>query len=143
MHLLTWLWEAIPVTTNNTDTTSHLSAMPRQRRRLSILLAALLALACLITPIIWQTLQAHSSFDAIFLAVFVWCIEVIYLSLAHYLVLEPDMDNLGWFGGLMNDPFQFADNQNRIILFVKSILLPGRLINLCFKDLICLISKPD
>lgn len=142
MRLLTWLWKAIPVTTNNTETTSHLSVMPRQRR-LSILLTALLALACLITPIIWQALQTHSSLDAILIAVFVWCIEAIYLFLAHYLILEPDMDNLGWFGGLMNDPFQFADNQNRIILFVKSILLPGRIINLCFKDFISLISKPN
>ena len=143
MHLLTWLWKAIPVTPSTCDIASHMQARTRQRRRFSILLTALLALACLITPMIWQAFQTRSGLDALIIAGVVWIIEAVYLVSAHYLILEPDMDNLGWSGGLMNDPFQFADNQNRIILFVKIILLPGRIINACFKDFTYLISRSD
>ena len=38
------------------------------------------------------------------------------------------MDDLGWFGGLLNDPFRYRDNINRQLLFLQIVLLPGRLL---------------
>ena len=50
----------------------------------------------------------------------------LYTVAGYYIRPEPDTDNLGWFGGLMNDPFQYKDNINRQLLFLMVLLLPGR-----------------
>src|SRR6478672_2925017 len=39
-----------------------------------------------------------------------------YLAAAFFLTPEPDTRNLGWFGGLMNNPFRFSDNLNRYLV---------------------------
>lgn len=134
MQFVTWLWEIIPVAAVDNEVEPRLPENMRQRRRLSILLTAILAVACCIAPMIWIASRTPGTIDAFWNVVFVFIGEVIYLFLARYLILEPDMENLGWYGGLMNDPFQIADNHNRIILFFKSILLPGRMIYIGLVD---------
>lgn len=52
----------------------------------------------------------------------------IYVALGYYVRPEPDMTDLGWFGGLLNDPFRYRDNINRQLLFFQIVLLPGRLL---------------
>lgn len=52
----------------------------------------------------------------------------VYLLLAYFLRPEPDMDNVGWLGGLMDHPFRYSDDVNRFLLFLQIALLPGRFI---------------
>src|SRR5262245_20860252 len=40
-------------------------------------------------------------------------IMLVYTVIAFFLRPEPNTDNLGWGGGMMNDPFQTSDNVNR------------------------------
>ena len=51
-----------------------------------------------------------------------------YLLIARFVRPEPEMDNLGWLGGLVDDPFHYSDDINRFLLFLLIVLAPGRLI---------------
>jgi hypothetical protein len=55
---------------------------------------------------------------------------IIYCTAGYYIMPKPDYSNLGWLGGLINNPFRISDNFNRILVFIKVILLPGRLISI-------------
>ena len=39
---------------------------------------------------------------------------------------SPDTSNLGWAGGLFNDPFRISDDINRSLLLFAVFLAPGR-----------------
>ena len=53
---------------------------------------------------------------------------VIYLVVAWFFTPVPDHTNIGWAGGLINNPFRFSDNANRFLAFLAVVLLPGKLI---------------
>ena len=55
-------------------------------------------------------------------------LEIAYLLLAYHIRVEVDTDNLGWIGGLVNNPFSFKDDLNRGKLFLNLILAPGRVL---------------
>lgn len=50
-----------------------------------------------------------------------------YVVLGSILRPEPDTSDLGWFGGLVDNPFSFRDDANRFLLFLRTVLLPARL----------------
>lgn len=50
---------------------------------------------------------------------------LLYLFIAYYVRPEPDTDNLGLFGGLIDHPFRWSDDWNRTLLFLKVVLWPG------------------
>jgi hypothetical protein len=63
-------------------------------------------------------------------------VMMIYTGIAFFVRPEPDTDNLGWGGGVMNDPFQCSDNVNRFLWRAHCVLGPGRftaetLLDLC------------
>ena len=41
---------------------------------------------------------------------------------------DPDMNDLGWFGGMMNNPFSLSDDYNQMLLFFKIVLIPGNVV---------------
>lgn len=51
-----------------------------------------------------------------------------YLVVAYFVRPEPETDNLGWLGGLMDDPFHYSDDISRFLLFLLIILWPGRFV---------------
>jgi hypothetical protein len=51
---------------------------------------------------------------------------LIYVGLAFFFRPEPDPDNMGWAGGLVNDPFHYSDNINRWLFTLHCVLGPGR-----------------
>src|SRR5262245_30819608 len=53
---------------------------------------------------------------------------VSYLLLAWLIRPAPDTSNLGWFGGLVDDPFRVTDDWNRLLLWLGLLLLPGRVV---------------
>lgn len=53
---------------------------------------------------------------------------LVYLLIAYFVHPEPEMDNLGWLGGLMDDPFHCSDDMSRFLLFLLIVLYPGRFV---------------
>lgn len=63
----------------------------------------------------------------------------VYLFLSFVIRPAPDMNNIGWLGGLMDHPFRYSDDINRVLLWLKLLLLPGRLIAESFVDMAILV----
>jgi hypothetical protein len=60
----------------------------------------------------------------------------IYLVIAYFVRPKPDYDNLGYFGGLINKPFDYTDDWNRFLLNLKILLLPGVIVSEIIVDLL-------
>ena len=50
----------------------------------------------------------------------------VYLMIAFFLRPRPNLDNVGWLGGLVDHPFRFSDDLNRGLGCLFVVLLPGR-----------------
>ncbi len=66
----------------------------------------------------------------------------LYLITGYFVRLRPDTSNLGWFGGLMDNPFRYSDDINRLLLLFALLLLPGRLVATGVVDLITALRRP-
>lgn len=87
--------------------------------------ALLLAVLAGIVYLSWN----HWGWMALWLGIF-----CIYLLAAFYLQPTPDYDNLGWFGGIFNNPFRYSDDLNWFLFFFKILLLPGYMITTGIRD---------
>ncbi len=58
-----------------------------------------------------------------------WIFMGIYIALCG-LVKPPDVDrkHLGWFGGLVDNPFTFSDDINRLKFRLLLLMIPGKMI---------------
>jgi len=79
---------------------------------------------CGIGFIIWLVFIENSIADSWQLLIGI----VVYLFVARFITAKPNMRNLGLFGGLMNHPFRYTDNLNRMLFFIQTILMPGKII---------------
>jgi hypothetical protein len=70
---------------------------------------------------------------------------MVYTGIAFFLRPEANTDNLGWGGGMMNDPFQCSDNVNRFLWKAHCCLGPGRFTAETLLDLCALagVAKGD
>lgn len=68
----------------------------------------------------------------------------IYCLAAFFLRPKPNTDNLGWAGGLIDDPFQYNDDINRCLIQLNVFLAPGRFITGAWVDaaVYCGLVKP-
>lgn len=57
-----------------------------------------------------------------------------YLLVSALVVPRPDLSNLGWAGGLIDNPFRLSDDVNRFKAFWKVVLWPGRLVVTSMRD---------
>ncbi len=73
----------------------------------------------------------------------IWIGEIIYLILGFFVNARPNTSNVGWFGGLIDNPFRISDDFNRFLAVLKIILLPGRLIGLAIMNFISLLSRSE
>jgi hypothetical protein len=51
-----------------------------------------------------------------------------YLWAGYHIRPQPDDHNLGLLGGVIDDPFRYTDNLNRLLVALWLFLLPGRFI---------------
>jgi hypothetical protein len=65
---------------------------------------------------------------------------MVYTGIAFFFRPEPNTDNLGFGGGMMNDPFQCSDNVNRFLWRAHCVLGPGRFTAETLLDLCVLIG---
>lgn len=56
------------------------------------------------------------------------CLFAAYVIASHFLNPMPDRSNIGWAGGLIDNPFRISDDFNRALLLFQLLLLPGKLI---------------
>lgn len=66
---------------------------------------------------------------------------VIYSIISYFVLPKPEYSNLGWFGGLIDNPFKISDDVNRMLIFIRVLLIPGRLISSTFVSWIQLLKK--
>ncbi|MFP4029818.1 MAG: hypothetical protein ACLFWL_18725 [Candidatus Brocadiia bacterium] len=66
-----------------------------------------------------------------------------YLFIAYLIRPAPDMENIGWCGGLFDNPFRYSDDINRTLLSLKLILMPGRLIAAALVDMVILVANAN
>jgi len=62
-------------------------------------------------------------------------VTMAYVVMGFFAHPRPDMSNLGWLGGLANNPFRLSDDMNRGLLFFSVALLPGRFVAESIVDL--------
>ncbi len=68
-------------------------------------------------------------------------IMIVYCLIGFYIVPKPDYSNIGWLGGLIDHPFRYSDDLNRMLIFLVIVLYPGRLISTTVATWIWLNSK--
>ncbi len=66
---------------------------------------------------------------------------IVYLCAGFALHPAPDDDNLGWGGGLLDNPLRYSDNANRLLLLFYLLLLPGRFVAEALVDLVVTVRK--
>lgn len=82
------------------------------------------------------------SFNIKELIVFI-AVMVVYSVAGYFILPKPDYSNVGWLGGVFNNPFRISDNVNRMLFFIMVILMPGRLISTTVLSWIELLKKED
>ncbi len=65
----------------------------------------------------------------------------LYCVISYYIVPKPDYSNVGWFGGLVDNPFRYSDDLNRILILFMVILYPGRFLAQTMVQAFYLIRK--
>ncbi len=65
----------------------------------------------------------------------------IYLFIAFFIKPKPNRENIGWFGGLIDHPFRWSDDVNRMILILEVLLFPGKCLLLSFRIVFFWLKK--
>jgi hypothetical protein len=65
---------------------------------------------------------------------------LIYVGIAFFVRPEPNGENMGFAGGLLNDPMQYSDNVNRALWKAHCLLGPGRFISETVLDCCTLVG---
>ena len=66
-------------------------------------------------------------------------IWITYFVLALFLRPKPNYDNMGWAGGLIDNPFRYSDDINRGLFFLNIYLYPGRILAFWMFDFIMFV----
>lgn len=53
----------------------------------------------------------------------------IYCFISYKVAVQPDTSNVGWLGGLIDNPFRYTDDLNRMLVVLFVLLYPGRFIS--------------
>ena len=62
-------------------------------------------------------------------------LTVVYLVASFFVHPAPEASNVGWGGGMFDNPFRFSDGLNRFLFTLRLVLWPGRLVAECLADL--------
>jgi hypothetical protein len=71
---------------------------------------------------------------------YLFVLTAAYIVLGYFVQPKPDTKNLGWFGGLINNPFRISDNLNRFLLWLYVILWPGYFVSTSIVDFYRLVA---
>ena len=108
--------------------------LPDRRSLAPTLTYGLVAAALLATGIYFAITQQAWVRPSIVLAII-----GVYLLIGYMIRPEADRSNLGWFGGVMDNPFRYSDDINRWLLWLMLVLWPGRFVT---EGLISAVAYP-
>ncbi len=104
-----------------------------------VILVIKLIISAFITGFVfWATMNGYYSLSR---TVTFIVIVSIYCLVSYIIVPRPAESNLGWLGGLFDNPFRYSDDINRMLLFMRVILLPGRFIATTLVQTIAAVSE--
>ena len=103
----------------------QMDARPGTLDYLKLMFAWVVGLALVIGPYVALLIYWPSAPPWIHIAY--WLGMAVYLMAAATTTPEVDTDNLGWAGGLIDNPFSFQDDFNRKVLFFTIALIPGKI----------------
>jgi len=129
MSLFEWIGESVnPGPTGSVD--FEPGARP-QRTRGAVLFRFVLALV--LVGVAWGIVFSLAGAG---LATFAYCLVITfaYATIGYLVRPRADRSNLGWAGGLMDDPFRYSDDINRSLLFLAILLAPGRFVGGAFLE---------
>lgn len=137
MGLFEWLWER-----NQRNRTGHIDTYEQKKMPNTsngrIAFNFILAVILLTLPFLWvnQSIFAIPGKYLLILA-----LEAIYIFAGYYVNPQPDSDNYGWAGGLIDNPFRISDDINRLLLFLRIILFPGRMFGVFILQFITMLKQ--
>jgi len=79
-------------------------------------------------PVFWYLVTPHVPLPAWQAVVLVVGGTLIYVAFSYLINPEPDLENLGVAGGLIDHPWRFSDDLNRLLLYAQCFLGPGRFV---------------
>jgi len=135
MDLFGWLFER-----NNPGPTGSFEKHynGRLRNPFSIIAGGMVSILVLIAP--FYSILYYRGFDLKIMGLTAAGL-LIYLLIAYRVNPVAETENMGYLGGLINNPFRYTDDINRFFLFMKILLYPGRLLGIGLVDLWDLLRK--
>ncbi len=68
-------------------------------------------------------------------------VVLLYCIAGYYIRPKPNLQNLGWLGGLFDNPFRYSDDWNRFLLWAYLLLLPGRFVAESMVDFVVMLRN--
>jgi len=110
------------------------------RRKPAWLVLGKLAVILFVIGFVYVLALRHIDYPALQLTAVYFGIVLLYCGLAYVVRPNPNHMNVGWFGGLMNDPTQYSDNINRGLRDLECLLQPGQIATEAVFDLLILFG---
>lgn len=125
ISLLEWFGEAYDSGPMGEVKFGRWESTPRTRGAVTLCFGgSLLAVGVLCDWIIYSSPPA-TRWGNLVIALFV---IVLYGVAGYFIRPKPNIHNLGWAGGLLDNPFRYSDDWNRLLLGVYLFLWPGRFV---------------
>lgn len=124
MSLFEWIGESINPGSTGTFGIGGRDRAPRPRWAIILCLVITLAMLGGWFYLLWQVFGLRSMRPLGYAGLG----TLAYLAISYLVRPEPDLENLGWLGGLIDHPFRFSDDINRGMLLLAALLLPGQFI---------------
>lgn len=107
------------------------------QKRPAIVIFKFAVVVVLLAAAVWalSLVLPHASWQAPVLAV---GLVLIYVGVAFFVRPKANMENMGWGGGLIDDPFHYSDDMNRGLHSLHFVLLPGRFVAGTLIDMLAL-----
>lgn len=98
----------------------------KKEKRIGMLIAKTILSIAIVTVVYYLIygISFHITEVLLFITVM-----ALYSAAGYFILPKPDYSNMGWFGGIFDNPFKVSDDINRMLVFVMIILMPGRLIS--------------
>lgn len=68
-------------------------------------------------------------------------ILLIYCLISYFVIPKPDTSNVGLLGGLIDHPFRYTDDLNRLLIVLLILMYPGRFISTTIIQIIQLFKR--
>jgi len=138
MSIFEWLFER-----KNPHPVGEMSGFDNQRTRskLSCIVTGIIAIGAIISvPILYMTRVEEPDWG---IAAVIFIGECLYITIGYKIKSSPNYDNVGWAGGMFDNPFRYTDDLNRMLLFFKVVLMPGRVLGIGVVDFVRAIISSE